>query len=113
MSKTWKEISPWTGLALEDAPANAVAHGDVDMNVTGGKKKKTPDMMDGRTKSYRQHRERLEKRRAARMERRSKFIEKVKGEGYRSDGRGGGAMGPGFDTMKPVANLNASKKKKK
>ena len=107
MTKIWKEISPWSGLALEDAPANAVASGDVDMNVTGGKKKKTPGLMDGRTKSYRSHRERLETRRAARMERKSKFIEKVK---ENTDmGRGGGSMGPGFGTMKPVAALNAAK----
>ena len=107
MTRTWKEISPWSGLALEDAPANAVAHGNVDMNVTGGKKKKTPGLMDGRTKSYRQHRERLEKRRAARMERKSRFIEKVK-ENV-DMGRGGGSMGPGFGVMKPVADLNAAK----
>jgi hypothetical protein len=107
MTKIWKEISPWSGLALEDAPANAVASGDVDMNVTGGKKKKTPGLMDGRTKSYRSHRERLETRRAARMERKSKFIETVK---ENTDmGRGGGSMGPGFGTMKPVAALNAAK----
>jgi len=107
MTKIWKEISPWSGLALEDAPANAVASGDVDMNVTGGKKKKTPGLMDGRTKSYRSHRERLETRRAARMERKSKFIEKVK---ENTDmGRGGGSMGPGFGTMKPVAALNSAK----
>ena len=107
MTKTWNEISPWTGLALEDAPANAVASGDVDMNVTGGKKKKTPGLMDGRTKSYREHRKRLESRRIARMERKSRFIEKVK---ENTDmGRGGGSMGPGFGVMKPVADLNAAK----
>ena len=107
MTKIWKEISPWSGLALEDAPANAVASGDVDMNVTGGKKKKTPGLMDGRTKSYREHRKRLESRRIARMERKSRFIEKVK---ENTDmGRGGGSMGPGFGTMKPVAALNSAK----
>mgnify|MGYP000282939247 CR=1 FL=1 len=107
MTKTWNEISPWTGLALEDAPANAVASGDVDMNVTGGKKKKTPGLMDGRTKPYREHRKRLETRRIARMERKSRFIEKVK---ENTDmGRGGGSMGPGFGVMKPVADLNAAK----
>ena len=85
--KKWLEVSPYSGAPVmdEDAPANSVAGGGVDMNTTGGKKiKKQPlidrQMMDARTKGYREHRARLEAARAKREERKrqSKFIEKVK-----------------------------------
>jgi len=85
--KKWLEVSPYSGAPVmdEDAPANSVAGGGVDMNTTGGKKKKKQplidrQMMDARTKGYREHRARLEAARAKREERKrqSKFIEKVK-----------------------------------
>jgi hypothetical protein len=80
--KRWTEVSPYSGIE-EDAPANNASSGAVDMNPDGGKKKKTlidRSMMDARTKSYREHRARLEARRAARESAKgqSKFIEKVK-----------------------------------
>ena len=109
--KTWKEISPYTGNAIEeDAPANNASSGDVAMPPDAVKKKKKTlidrNMMDGRTTVYRQHRERLEARRAKREENRqkSKFIEKVKNEA---------GVPSSYDIAKPVADLNASKKKKK
>lgn len=109
MTKTWKEISPYSGSEIEeDAPANNASSGDVSMPPDAVKRKKKSvidrSMMDGRTKAYRQHRERLEKRRAARMERKSKFIEKVKKETR---------IPSSYDLVKPVADLNASKKKNK
>ena len=71
---TWKEISPFTGADMdEDAPANAVGGGSVaglgvgPMGEPGidprKKKKKKQTLIDGSTKAYRQHREKLEKAR--------------------------------------------------
>lgn len=89
--KTWKEVSPYTGME-EDAPANAVGGGNVaglgvdhpDYPGSGEpgvrKKKKKDTLIDGRTKAYRQHRERLEASRLKRQEaaqRKSKFAESV------------------------------------
>ena len=65
---TWKEISPFTGADMdEDPPANAVGGGSVaglgvgPMGEPGidprKKKKKKQTLIDGRTKAYRQHRE--------------------------------------------------------
>ena len=88
MKLKWKEVSPFSGLG-EDAPANfAGAGSSVDMNPTGrGRKLKNKDQeedvdvitrqdvkIDGRSKAYRQHRERLE----AQRERRAKLREKQK-----------------------------------
>ena len=87
----WKEVSAYTGREMEeDAPANSVAGGGVDMapDAVYGKKKKKEVMsreeikMDGRTKSYRTHRAKLEASRTKRLERKnnskSKFIENIK-----------------------------------
>ena len=89
--KTWKEVSPYTGME-EDAPANAVGGGNIaglgvdhpDYPGSGEpgvrKKKKKDPLIDGRTKAYRQHRERLEASRLKRQEaaqRKSKFAESV------------------------------------
>jgi len=89
--KTWKEVSPYTGME-EDAPANAVGGGNIaglgvdhpDYPGSGEpgvrKKKKKDTLIDGRTKAYRQHRERLEASRLKRQEaaqRKSKFAESV------------------------------------
>ena len=80
--KTWKEVSPFTGIE-EDAPTNAVGGGSVaglgvgpmgEPGVHPRKKKKKETLIDGRTKAYRQHRERLE----AKRERRAKLREKQK-----------------------------------
>ena len=66
-------------------------------------------MMDARTKAYREHRARLEARRAEtrRRKNKSKFIEKVKEEVASEM-----AYGDGYDTVKPVADIqpvNAAK----
>ena len=80
--KTWKEVSPFTGIE-EDAPTNAVGGGSVaglgvgpmgEPGVHRRKKKKKETLIDGRTKAYRQHREKLE----AQRERRAKLREKQK-----------------------------------
>ena len=78
--KTYTEVNPYNGQpADEDAPANSVAGGGValppDAMISRKKKKKT--LIDARSKSYKQHRERLEKARAKREERKSKLAQKV------------------------------------
>lgn len=111
--KRWSEVSPYSGLE-EDVPTNNASSGDISMppDAVGKKKKKTlldRSMMDARTKAYREHRARLEARRAKREEKKnkSKFIEKVKEEVASEM-----AYGSGYDTVKPVANIqpvNAAK----
>ena len=110
--KRWSEVSPYSGLE-EDVPTNNASSGDVAMPPDAVKKKKKKlidrSMMDARTKAYREHRARLETRRAKREERKnkSKFIEKVKEEVASEM-----AYGSGYDTVKPVANIqpvNAAK----
>jgi len=111
--KRWSEVSPYSGLE-EDVPTNNASSGDIAMppDAVGKKKKKTlldRSMMDARTKAYREHRARLEARRVKREEKKnkSKFIEKVKEEVASEM-----AYGAGYDTVKPVANIqpvNAAK----
>ena len=110
--KRWSEVSPYSGLE-EDVPTNNASSGDVAMPPDAVKKKKKTlldrSMMDARTKAYREHRARLEARRAKREEKKnkSKFIEKVKEEVASEM-----AYGSGYDTVKPVANIqpvNAAK----
>ena len=86
--KTWKEVSPFTGIE-EDAPTNAVGGGSVaglgvgpmgEPGVHRRKKKKKETLIDGRTKAYRQHREKLERARLKRLEdkkSRGKFVENI------------------------------------
>ena len=132
MKMKWKVISPYTGIE-EDAPASAAGGGNIagigidhpdrpgsgEPGVDPKKKKKKHTLIDrngkidGRTKSYREHRKKLEAARQKRRENRSsKFIENVKKKTSEM------AYGYGFDTAKPMAdmsnkNLQASKKKKK
>ena len=128
MKTKWKTVSPYTGIE-EDAPANWAGGGDVHGIGVGPhgepgfdpkKKKKKQTLIDrngkidGRSKSYREHRAKLEAARKKRLERKnsagSKFIENIKKKTTEI------AYGQGYDTVKPVAdmsNLNASKKKKK
>ena len=110
--KRWSEVSPYSGLE-EDVPTNNASSGDVAMPPDAVKKKKKTlldrSMMDARTKAYREHRARLESRRVKREERKnkSKFIEKVKEEVASEM-----AYGSGYDTVKPMANIqpvNAAK----
>jgi len=130
MKTKWKVVSPYTGIE-EDAPANAAGggnvhgigvgpHGEPGFDPKKKKKKQTlidrNGKIDGRSKSYREHRAKLEAARKKRIEnkksRSSKFIENIKKKTTEM------AYGQGFDTMKPMAdllnkNLQASKKKKK
>ena len=128
MKTKWKTVSPYTGIE-EDAPANAAGggnvhgigvgpHGEPGFDPKKKKKKQTlidrSGKIDGRSKSYREHRAKLEATRKKRLERKnsagSKFIENIKKKTTEM------AYGQGFDTVKPVAdmsNLSASKKKKK
>ena len=110
--KRWSEVSPYSGLE-EDVPTNNASSGDIAMPPDAVKKKKKTlldrSMMDARTKAYREHRARLEARRIKREEKKnkSKFIEKVKEEVASEM-----AYGSGYDTVKPVANIqpvNAAK----
>ena len=56
--KTYTEVNPYTGQPVdEDAPANSVAGGGVDLSIDkqiSRKKKKT--LIAARSKSYKQHR---------------------------------------------------------
>jgi len=129
MKTVWKTVSPYTGIE-EDAPANSAGGGNIagigvdhpDRPGSGEpgiyrKKKKKHALMDrsgkidGRSKSYREHRAKLEASRNKRLERKnsagSKFIENIKKKTAEM------AYSQGFDTMKPVADLQSSKKKKK
>ena len=86
--KTWNEVSPRNGLPIEeDAPTNSagggaiaglgVDHPDYPGSGEPGKKKKDT-LIDGRTKSYRQHRAKLETARIKRMEsKKSRFVESI------------------------------------
>ena len=77
----WKEVSAYTGEPVEeDAPTNFGGQGSgVDMNPTGMKKKKKKSLLDARTKSYKEHKAKLEAARQKRLEqKKSKFVEKVK-----------------------------------
>ena len=75
------EVNPYTGQPKnEDAPANATGvnvagTGDDSSVVVVRKKKKT--LIDARSKSYKQHREKLERARQRREERKSKLLQKV------------------------------------
>ena len=116
MKTKWKTVSPYTGIE-EDAPANNASSGDVAMPPDAVKKKKKQTLIDrngkidGRTKSYREHRKKLENARQKRNDTRSsKFIENIKKKTTEV------AYAQGYDTAKPLADmssLNASKKKKK
>tara|TARA_Y100001951_G_C11193801_1_gene213088 strand:+ start:80 stop:622 length:543 start_codon:yes stop_codon:yes gene_type:complete len=79
--KTYMEVNPYTGQPkTEDAPANATGvnvagTGDDASVVVVRKKKRT--LIDARSKSYKQHRKRLEQARQRREERKSRLAQKV------------------------------------
>ena len=130
MKTKWKVVSPYTGIE-EDAPASSAGSGNIagigigpygEPGIDPKKKKKKHTLIDrngkidGRTKSYREHRKKLEAVRQKRIEnkksRSSKFIENIKKKTTEV------AYGHGFDIVKPMADmsnrdLQASKKKKK
>ena len=75
--KKWKEVSPYTGTPVkEDAPTMGVGGGHIaglgidhpDRPGSGepGKKKRKSPLIDGRTKSYKSHRAKLEAQRIRR-----------------------------------------------
>jgi len=108
--KRWTEVSPYSGIE-EDAPANNAGSGEVSMPPDAVKKKKKTlidrSMIDARTKAYRQHKTRLETRRAKRESKKSAFIEKIKETAVSEL-----AYGSGYDVAKPVADIqpvNAAK----
>ena len=76
------EVNPYTGQPKnEDAPANATGvnvagTGDDSSVVVVRKKKKT--LIDARSKSYKQHRAKLEKARERREERKSRLTKEIK-----------------------------------
>ena len=79
--RTYREVNPYTGQPKnEDAPANATGvnvagTGDDSSVVVVRKKKKT--LIDARSKSYKQHRIKLEQARQRRDERKSRLAQKV------------------------------------
>ena len=98
--KRWTEVSPHSGLE-EDAPANNAGSGNVSMPPDAVKKKKllNRSLIDARTKAYREHKTRLETRRAKREAKKSAFIEKIKETAISEL-----AYGSGYDVAKPVAD---------
>ena len=80
--RTYREVNPYTGQPVdEDAPANATGvnvagTGDDSSVVVVRKKKKT--LIDARSKSYKQHRAKLERARERREERKSRLAKEVK-----------------------------------
>ena len=97
MRLRWKEVSPYSGKEIEeDAPANFAGGGNVhgigvgpygEPGIDPKKKKKHQilvdrggKLIDGRTKSYREHRKKLEsaKEKRAQTRTKSKFIETIK-----------------------------------
>ena len=79
MTIKWKEVSPYSGQAVEeDAPTNFAGQGSgVAMPPDALMKKKKQKLLDARTKAYRQHREKLDRARARREEKKSKLTQKV------------------------------------
>ena len=87
MGKKWTEVDIYTGLVKnEDAPTNAtgvnVAGTGDDSSVVVVKKKKKKTLIDARSKTYKEHRKRLEQareRRLARLrEKESNLVKKVR-----------------------------------
>ena len=84
--KTYMEVNPYTGQSVEeDAPTNSAGSGAVAGIGVGPdgepgfdpKKKKKKTLIDARSKSYKEHRMRLEKARQRREERKSRLAQKV------------------------------------
>ena len=81
MTISWKEVSPYSGQPVEeDAPTNFAGQGSgVALPPDAMMRKKKKKMfLDARTKAYRQHREKLDRARAKRLEnKKSKMTQKV------------------------------------
>ena len=131
--KKWQEVSPYSGMAIEeDAPTTSAGSGQVhgigvgpygEPGVDPKKKKKHQVLVgregkiDGRTKAYREHRKKLEqtrqKRETTKKGRISKFIETIK---KRTAEMTAPTYVAGLYGVRPMASLNApttQKKKKK
>ena len=80
MTAKWKEVSAYTGNPVEeDAPTNNASSGAVSMPPDAMMKKKKKSLLDARTKSYKEHKAKLEAARIKRENaRKSKFIDNVK-----------------------------------
>ena len=115
--KKWNEISPFTGSSIgEDAPTNAAGTGSIaglgvgpmgEPGVDPKKKKRRQPLIDGRSKAYRQHRERLEKARIKRQEskkNRGDFVESIVSEMT----YGVGSL-PSMRPQADMANINSAK----
>tara|TARA_E500000318_G_C3531178_1_gene200596 strand:+ start:99 stop:698 length:600 start_codon:yes stop_codon:yes gene_type:complete len=115
--KKWNEISPFTGSSIgEDAPTNAAGTGSIaglgvgpmgEPGVDPKKKKRRQPLIDGRSKAYRQHRERLEKARIKRQEskkNRGDFVESIVSEMT----YGVGSL-PAMRPQADMANINSAK----
>ena len=115
--KKWNEISPFTGSSIgEDAPTNSAGSGSVaglgvgpmgEPGVDPKKKKRKQPLIDGRSKAYRQHRERLEKARIKRQEskkNRGDFVESIVSEMT----YGVGSL-PAMRPQADMANINSAK----
>ena len=84
---TYMEVNPYTGQPIdEDMPTNAAGRGavagigvgpDGEPGYDPKKKKRKRTLIDARSKSYSQHRERLEKARLKREQKKSKLTQKV------------------------------------
>ena len=130
--KNWKEVSPYSGMAIEeDAPTTSAGSGQVhgigvgpygEPGVDPKKKKKWAHQVlvgregkiDGRTKGYREHRKKLEqtrqKREAIKKSRTSKFIETIK---KRTAEMTAPVYVSGLYGIRPTASLNTPTPKKK
>ena len=121
MTKRWKEVSPYTGEPVkEDALVNNAGGGNIHGIGVGPhgepgfkkkKKKELKDRYDGRTKSYKSHRAKLEANRLARIaraenRRKSGFVENIKNRIKEF------AFG-GYDKTQPVADMDTNVPKKK
>ena len=128
--KNWKEVSPYSGMAIEeDAPTTSAGSGQVhgigvgpygEPGVDPKKKKKHKILVDrggkidGRTKAYREHRKKLEQTRQKREDtkkgRISKFIETIK---KRTAEMTAPVYVAGLYGVRPTASLNTPTPKKK
>ena len=128
--KNWKEVSPYSGMAIEeDAPTTSAGsgqvhgigvgpHGEPGVDPKKIKKHKVlvgrEGKIDGRTKAYREHRKKLEqtrqKREATKKGRISKFIETIK---KRTAEMTAPVYVAGLYGVRPTASLNAPTPKKK
>jgi len=128
--KKWQEVSPYSGMAIEeDAPTTSAGSGQVhgigvgpygEPGIDPKKKKKHQVLVnrdgkiDGRTKGYREHRKKLEqarqKREAIKKSRTSKFIETIK---KRTAEMTAPIYVSGLYGIRPTASLNTPTPKKK